>query len=72
MNVYDASMNAKTAEINWLGDKTDSLGNKLMGTIGEEMLRITGRRVRLIKTNEMKLSTTGTKVGLTKDTQDKI
>jgi len=43
-----------------------------MGSTGEERLPITGTRVRLIKTNEMKLSATSTKVGLTKDTQDKI
>jgi len=41
MNVYDASMNATTTEIKWLGDKTGSLGNKAMGTTGKERLLIT-------------------------------
>ena len=43
-----------------------------MGRTGEERPPITCTRVRLIKTNEMRLSATGTKVGLTKDTRDKI
>ena len=72
MNAYDVSMNAKKTKMTRLGVKIGSLGNKMMGTTGEERLPITGTRVRLIKTNEMKLSATGTKVGLTKDTRDKI
>jgi len=51
------NMNAKTAEINWLGDKTGSLGNKLMGITGEERLSIT---FKMVKTNmqEINLSIT--------------
>jgi len=46
MKVYDASMNVETTEIYYLGDKTSSLGNTLMGTTGEERLPITFKLVK--------------------------
>jgi len=45
VNVYDASMNARTTKINWLGDKTGSLGNKLIGITGKKRLSITFKMV---------------------------